>query len=615
MEAGLSPVMQVEALEAASASAHAREEDHFRTERVVAILLVLSLAWYLRGRDPGCSTAYMDESIYVIYGRMFLRRHFEAPLDTPLQWSFGWYLWPAMAAIADRIGGLIGLRELAAALSTLTVAAVYGFTSRVFSKVIGLAAALIFAVLGPAILVGRIATRDSGSITFFALGLWAYAAAFQDNKKKQWLLASLGFFAAFLCKYLVAIFFPFLVLIALKKGRHALAMFAAPLFLLSLVYGVMFRADLLHLLRYGSGYGSLKAPAAEAWKIYVFGRTDFWLIVALAAALLFLRKEWRWRGAALWLGVATLYAFQLKTRADYDYWKHINYALLFLVPMAAAGLLALLEKIKTDHGTAIWTSIGGVLLACGAVAWAGQLGDVEQFIFWPNVDAITAYFDGRLKPNNRVLVDDTVLRYYFEHTLSQTRIVDPMYVEYRGQTGDAGYAAAVKDGAYDYVILDGGIGEEARRLQAAIRPELGAYKLELAMRDPVMGQTIEIYQRADAAPVAMSSPLRITSLASNSVVPTQNDEAKVEGMASGAPSGANVELEVFTNRWYRQGPEIMVAKDGSFSGKVMLGGQGFQQCQHMVRARLFDFYGHELGHDLIWGVARANADGSRPMCN
>jgi len=606
--------MPVEAQQAPIARTHTPEEDHFQTERVVAILLVLALAWYLRGRDPGYSTAYMDESIYVIYGRMFLKRHFEAPLDTPLQWSFGWYLWPALVAIADRIGGLIGLRELAAALSTLTVAAVYGFTSRIFSKVIGLAAALIFAVLGPAILVARIATRDSGSITFFAFGLWAYAAAFQDNKKKQWLLAGLAFFAAFLCKYLVAIFFPFLVLIALKKGKNAVLMFAAPLFSLSLIYGMAFRADLLHLLRYGTGYASLKAPGAQAWKIYVSGRIDFWLIAALAAMLLFLRKEWRWRAAALWLGVATLYTFQLKTRADYDYWKHVNYALLFLVPMAAAGLLALLEKIKSDHGTAIWTGICGALLASGAVAWAGGLGDVESFVFWPNVDPITAYFDGRLSPNDRLLVDDTVMRYYFERTLSQTQIVDPMYVEYRGQTGDAGYTAAVKEGAYDYIILDGGIGEEARRMQAAIRPELGAYRLQLAMRDPVMGQKIEIYRKADIEPVATNSPVRMTSLASNSVVSTENGEVKVEGTTSGAPPGANVELEVFTNRWYRQGPEIMVAKDGSFNGKVILGGARFQQCQHMLRARLFDFYGHELGHDLIWGVARANADGSAPKC-
>src|SRR5205807_4666458 len=178
-------------------------KDPFRTECALVMMLIAVAAVYLRVLVPRYSTAYMDESIYVVYGRMFLSRHFEAPLDTPLQWSFGWYLWPAMAAAADRIGGLLALRELAAGLGTVTVAATYGFASRVFNKTIGLGAAAVMAVLGPALLVSRIATRDSGSICFFALGLWAYAAAWQKDRKRDWALAALCFFAAFLCKYLV----------------------------------------------------------------------------------------------------------------------------------------------------------------------------------------------------------------------------------------------------------------------------------------------------------------------------------------------------------------------------------------------------------------------------
>src|SRR6266852_2516420 len=80
----------------ASAPADPNQRDQFRMERAFALLFVLVAAAWLRMLEPLYSTAYMDESIYVVYGRMFLSRHFEAPLDTPLQWSFGWYLWPAM---------------------------------------------------------------------------------------------------------------------------------------------------------------------------------------------------------------------------------------------------------------------------------------------------------------------------------------------------------------------------------------------------------------------------------------------------------------------------------------------------------------------------------------
>jgi len=161
------------------------------------LLGILAIAWYLRARDPNYSSAFMDESIYIVYGRMFLAGQFEAPLDHPLHFSFGWYLWPAMAAMADRIGGLAGVRELAAALSVVTVTAIFGFARRLFSSVVALAAAAVFALLGPAVLASRIATRDAGAICFFALGLWLYVRAWQEEENGSWLAAALSFFAAF----------------------------------------------------------------------------------------------------------------------------------------------------------------------------------------------------------------------------------------------------------------------------------------------------------------------------------------------------------------------------------------------------------------------------------
>jgi predicted membrane-bound mannosyltransferase len=183
------------------------DTDPFRLERRAALLLILAAAWYVRALNASYCSAYMDESVYVLYGRMFLSRHFEAPIDEPLRWSFGWYLWPAMAAIADKLGGIVAVRELAAVLGTITVGAVYSLARRLFSPAVGLAAAAAFAILAPAIYNSRIATRDSGSLFFFAIGLWAYTRAFQENRKPDWLAASASFFAAFLCKYLSSFLF------------------------------------------------------------------------------------------------------------------------------------------------------------------------------------------------------------------------------------------------------------------------------------------------------------------------------------------------------------------------------------------------------------------------
>jgi len=592
-----------------------REQDPFQMERTFALLFVLVAAAWLRMLEPLYSTAYMDESIYIVYGRMFLSRHFESPLSTPLQWSFGWYLWPAMTALADRIGGLLAVRELAATLGVITVGAVYGFASRIFSTAAGLAAAAMMAALGPAILVSRIATRDSGSIAFFALGLWALACGWRAGKPRHWALTAAALFAAFLCKYLVAVYFPFLVLLALKKGRRPFLYFSLPLFVACAAYGALHAHDLAHLLSYGAGYNSLRAPAGQALPIYLSARLDFWLLAAAAVPALILRR-WRVPSALLLGGVAVILLVQWKTRADFDYWKHVNYALLFLVPMAAASVVLLAQSLWKDnpYRQMLWGICGVAALAAGA-GWLGKATRIDQFVFWPNVSPVLAWFEGRLTPSDRILADDTVLRYYFHPPLRQDQIVDPMYFEYRGESGEEAYKKAVVDGNFSYVILDGGIGEEARRMDAAIRPLLGSYELQLSAVEPTMGQKVEIYARPGTVPVAESSVgISLLAPASNSVVAARGGEFMAQGTTTGAGAGWYVQMEVFTDRWYQQGGNIPVAADGTFHQTVNLGGQGRQQCYHLLRARLFDADGKPRAVVMNSAVARANPDGSAPAC-
>jgi len=643
----------------------------------VALLLILLGAWYLRAHDPRYATAFMDESIYVLYGRMFFSNHFEPPLDEPLHWSFGWYLWPAMAATADRLGGLVGLREMSALLGMLTVLAIYGFARRLFSPAVGLASAAVFALLGPAVFVFRIATRDAGALFFFAVGLWLYTRAWQEEDRRSWLAAAVFFFAAFLCKYLVALYFPFLVLLGLRRWRQSVLAFALPLALLCAVYGWVYADDLAYLLQYGRGYASLEAPAGEAWKIYVAQRIDFWVLLGLSLLAPYrtgtgvawsrsLRPDTSRQGTAapLWLGAAVMLAFQWLARADYDYWKHVNYSLIFLVPLSMEGLLRLTRRLSlflalpssqaTNHAgsrQALYPAftVGAVILLAVSLGWAGNAWRMEGFIFWPNVEPIVAIMEGRLTANHRVLVDDSVLRYYLSPPLGQSRITDPFYFGYHGQTGEAAYAAAVRDGYFDYVVLDGGMGEEARRMQAAIYPALqdsSRYTLLMTMPDPVLHQKIEIYsprqrrgEREDLGalgfePNTSGTPggsgavgasfelapdslprVEIRSPLSSAVVQTDNKAARLEGVAFGAGPGWYARAEVFTNRWYPQGRnKIPVAPDGSFSVTIYLGGEGTEQCSHLLRVRLYDDQNQPRAVAVHYGIARANSDGSGPKC-
>lgn len=592
------------------------DTDRFRLERRAALLMILAVGWYLRALNSSYCSAYMDESVYVLYGRMFLARHFEAPIDQPLRWSFGWYLWPIMAAIADKVGGIVGVRQLAAILGTVTVGAVYGFVRRLFSPAVGLASAALFAIVAPAIYNSRIATRDSGSLFFFALGLWAYTRAFQENRKRDWLAACVSFFAAFLCKYVIALFFPFLVLLALWKKFRPTLFFAAPLSALSAGYAFFYRHDLAALLAYGASYNSLRAPASEVWTIYFRNRLDLWIIAALACLALIGHTRRR-ISALLFLGAALFLAFQWKTRADYDFWKHAAYALLLLIPPAMETVLAATGKLYRENlvRRVMVTSLAVVALA-GILGWVGNSWNMESFVFWPNVEPALAYMEGKLASGDRILVDDTVFRYYFHPELRERQLTDPFYFWYQGQMGPAAYTAAVNDGVFQYIILDGGIGDDAQKMQAAIRPALPAhYNLQFTMPEPQLGHRIEIYTNNNLQFRASSALTRITinSPKTGSLVQANGIVAKADGDTSNAPRGSRIRLEVFTNRWYAQ-PEISPAPDGSFSAPMYLGGAGREQCHHMIRARLYDARGYAIASDLVYNVIRANPDGSVPQC-
>ena len=588
------------------------QQDRFALERGLALMLIGVAAVYLRARDPLYNTAFMDESVYVVYGRMFLAHHFEAPLATPLQWSFGWYLWPVMAAVADRIGGLLALRELAAVLGSVTVAAAYGFASRVFSKTVGVGAAAIMALLAPAVLVSRIATRDSGSICFFALGMWAFAAGWQDNKKKQWALATLFFFASFLCKYVVAIYFPVLVLLALAKGKKPLLFFVAPLSAACAFYAALYRGDLLHLLRYGSGYGSLRG---DSFNLYVIGRWDLVLISWLALFAL-ASKQWRARAAWMWLGALAVLVFQWQTRADYDFWKHANYALFFLVPAAVAGLLFLVQQMfKFNYARQLQCGTAAIVALSIGAGYLGKVQSPEQFVFWPNVSPALAFFESRISPNDHILVDDTVFRYYFNPPLHQAQITDPMYFLYRDSSGrdllgPAAYKAALADHAFSYVVLDGGMGTESATLDDAIRPELSGYQLQMRAVDPVRGHDIEIYSfsKAPANEVTNTAVPSVRILSPETGATVNGTTTTARGVVTGAEPGWYVRLEVFTNRWYPQGEGVPIAADGSFQQRIELAGAGRQQCFHLIRARVVDQAGHSRAVTLNHDIARA--DGS-----
>ncbi len=497
-----------------AAAAAALPSPQQKLVRGAALAVIVACAWYLRAMDPNYSTAFMDEAAYVLYGRMFLSGVYEGPLAHHMQWTFGWYVWPVMAALADRIAGFAGVREWAAFLGVPTTLAVYGFGRRLFSPAVGLGAAAGFAVLAPAVFNCRIATRDAGMLPFFVCGLWLYAWAWRENDRRIWLASATSFFAAFLCKYTASIFFPPLALLALSKGWQRRAYYAhgewrprtyfvLPLALGCIVYGLYYRQDLIALLTYANQFQSLKALPGDAWKVYVTQRIDFYILLGLAL-IGCIRAEPRKR-AMSWLllgGAAIMPAFHAFTRADYDYWKDVNYSMVFLLPLAAQGVLGLIPERKW------WVAVRvtAMVIVTAALAWAGESWNIQPKLMWPNVEPVIAFFHGRLQPHQRVLVDDQSLRYYLAPPLRESEITDPFSFTYKEKEGQAAYAAAVRDGYFDYVVLDSGGSPEGRLLDETLKSELDVnYTLQLRTQERVLHEWVQIWERRPTTPAPVQA--------------------------------------------------------------------------------------------------------------
>jgi hypothetical protein len=581
--------------------------DYFHDERVLSVAMILIVAFWMRVQDLGFTTAYMDESVYVVYGRMFLHHHFEAPLDSPLRWSFGWYLWPMISAWADSIGGIVAIRFLTVLGGTAAVAAVYAIGKRLYGAAAGLGGAAIFAVAAPAILASRIATRDAGTIPLFVIGLYAWVRAWQDRKVRWWFTAFVLLFASFLCKYLVAIFFPFLVILALWRGWRSLVFFCLPMTASAAVYLLHYWGDLKYLLVYGQGYSSLSASGDTLLQVYVYRRLDLWMICAIAL-LAFFAKGFRRTSLLLWLGAAIALAFQWKTRSDFDFWKHAAYPLIFLSPVAAYGIVSVSRKLSVSYSKQITFGVVGVVALCSGIAVAGSSTRYTQTVFWPNVEPILAYFEGRLPNNANVLIDDSVFRYYWSPMLSQRQMVDPFYFHYGEISGQNAYRKAVEDGWFDYIIYDAGMGTDAETMHNTVRSAISEhYVLKMAMPDPVLAHPIEIYERVNPPASSLHSTGRSIEITWPRSGDLTTSPTRILGRTTGAPPSSYVKLEVLSNRWYEIGNEPLDSTGAFISDPVSLGGQGAQSCQHMFRARLYDRNRNPLAVAVSFNVARSGS--------
>jgi hypothetical protein len=349
----------------------------FRAMTIIAMLLGITVgSFILRALFVGEQSAFMDEKSYILIGRYLIeqqRDHFNA-----LEWVYGFYLWPILAGFVDIWGGLTAVRLVTSAFGVvsvlMTALTALWIAPRSLSSSQRWLAALIaggfMAVFPTAIAVGRLGTYDAMAAAAFMTGI---ALLVRAQNGRSWLLlaGTIAVFVAFLTKYIVAVFFPFICIYLMVKARsrsdfaRTIGWLVMPLSAACAGYFLLFRADMLALISHAMETSTVDLRSDTPLREYVWQRPELWVLGGLAA--LGWKQATRFGREVAFGGAAVLVGFQLITRADFDFWKHSIYVIYFLAPPAGLALASWIERVlvprqHTARSRPRWQTIGSALI-------------------------------------------------------------------------------------------------------------------------------------------------------------------------------------------------------------------------------------------------------------
>jgi hypothetical protein len=460
-------------------------------------LILFALALRLVGIDQ--QSAFMDEASNILAGRMLIEQH--TVYADLLNWAYEWYLWPVLAGFADEFGGLAFVRSVTAMCSVIMVIATSVAAARLAPRdlnqdlrwAVALLAGAIMAVAPTAIGVGRFGTYDALAGATVMLGVTLILGR-RESEVPRWqlLAAAMLLFGAFLSKYLVAVYFPFVcVYVVARHGTRVraaardAAWFVLPLSGACAIYLVVFLTPLSALLDTSLHYGDLKS--ADPLREYVLNRPELVLLLLAAAC------GWRfasWHGRAVGAGgAAVIVGFQILARPDFDFWKHSIYLLYFLAPLAALTGLRLPFRSGTARVVSALAAVGfGVVLWSPALAAADRLVD-----FYPNLNPSLVPIRQAVAGSAVLLTDDTALRYYLYPGMSTDRVFGPFNFDYQGLYGPAAYQRAIADRYFDAVVLDGVVTPQGGSFRDELGPQFDTVYQPVYSRDDG-GFDLEVYK-------------------------------------------------------------------------------------------------------------------------
>lgn len=432
--------------------------------------IILIGAFLTRVIHLNYNSAFNDEGIYIVIGRMGLFAH-----DW---WSYGAKLWmaglpyvyPPLSALAYELGGLSGARLLNVIFGVLLVEEVYRFTKllHLYDKKVNEIAALIAAFLaafsGIGIFLSKFATYDMPSFLLFMIGINSFLKAKYFANGKYYFLAFLCLFTAFLTKIVIAIFFPILFVLSLiqfrtmtsKDKKRMISYLYAPFLIAVAIYILFYQENILTFIATHKDQGKTAGLAPILSLIWDEVHILLLLFVPSAIGFIASKKTKMLATLSVLSFVIPVFHMALLRYATLD--KHLYLTILFLSVIVGYG---------TSLAISSHNRISKVLIKVGipiVLAWyllnAQHILYIREHDWDDNIDTQN-YLRENAQLGDKVLTQGggAIILALYDKIFPPKNIVTFDWIDYSGLVGERGYAQAVTDGYFDFIELNSGVND------------------------------------------------------------------------------------------------------------------------------------------------------------
>lgn len=364
---------------------------------VLGFALAAFAAMLYQSRGP-----FIDEGIYITAGIRTLQGY--ATNDNYLSWISGSLLWPVAAALAYRVGGLIGARVLALLCVTTAVAASVDAARLMYGRRVALGTAIALSLSGPTLALAQLAVYDQFALAGIGVAFWAIARLAATNDRRWIIVAGLAFSVGVMSKYPMALCGLPLALLLLglrgRRGRLDLILFGFVMFVPWLIFLMPYRSELATFLTSrlahnpGLGYSESMIIAS----ILMFAGPQ--VTLAIVGAFL---SGGRWLAvAAQVVGMLLWPMYHILTANYVSSTKHVVFGFVLAGPLMGVTLMRLWNW-SCGRALRVMTRLGTTALVVMLVVLSvGQFSFLSQPI---SLDP-AMYLVQRVQPGEQLLISN-----------------------------------------------------------------------------------------------------------------------------------------------------------------------------------------------------------------